>query len=417
MTMSVAPSMRSSSHLRVHNRRGYRRPRPTASTPDDGSVVGACGGHTSLSHQPESQRRDADRWAELHLVCDVVFDARSRLIGSVFAVSYLSTAEIGERRVRVGIVCDFPGMAIEVDKIAGIFAVEGLRCRARNEIAGRELVLIPQHDHEPAHLEKDGLFRFLSLPSERLVELKRSGHIQYAQRKWYAIVMTTSKQVVLVHGMGHGAWCWEPLIADLDASGVDASAVELPLTSLHDDIAALSAALTRYEAPVLVGHSYGGMVITGAGHSASHLVYMAALAPDDGETAMGLGTKYGPSALPDEAVVMSKDGSTASFAPEWATFALYGSCDPATTRTLVEKLRPTSTTCLWTAFKGNPAWRSVPSTYVISTLDRVQQVPLQHDLAVRIGANVVTLDTDHSAYLSRIDDVGALLTQIATTAD
>ena len=106
-----------------------------------------------------------------------------------------------------------------------------------------------------------------------------------------------SRPILLVHGAWHGAWCWDPVLALLAARQIRASAIDLPghgtdpgtLTDLHGDAESVWSALDRFDDPViLVGHSYGGVVITEAGvhPQASHLVYVASFNLDEGESAM-----------------------------------------------------------------------------------------------------------------------------------
>ena len=94
--------------------------------------------------------------------------------------------------------------------------------------------------------------------------------------------MTT---IVLTHGAFHGSWCFEPLVAELEARGATTALVDLPLTDLTEDAAAVTAVLDAIEGPILLlGHSYGGAVVTVAGNhpSVERLVYLAALGPDAG---------------------------------------------------------------------------------------------------------------------------------------
>src|SRR5438067_4633376 len=95
------------------------------------------------------------------------------------------------------------------------------------------------------------------------------------------------KTIVLVHGAWHGAWCWEKVVPSLDANGFATTTFDLPLTSYDDDVKAATDALDGVDGPVvLCGHSYGGAVITAAGHhpAVTHLVYLTAFACDENES-------------------------------------------------------------------------------------------------------------------------------------
>src|SRR5687767_5236401 len=100
-------------------------------------------------------------------------------------------------------------------------------------------------------------------------------------------VMSDRRAVVLVHGAWHGPWCWDKVVALLDEEGVPSVAVELPFTSFADDVAATRGVIQAVDGPVvLCGHSYGGAVITEAGHhpAVEHLVYLTAFALEEGES-------------------------------------------------------------------------------------------------------------------------------------
>jgi pimeloyl-ACP methyl ester carboxylesterase len=135
---------------------------------------------------------------------------------------------------------------------------------------------------------------------------------------------------VLVHGLWHGAWCWDGVRTALAARGVDSLAVELPLTDLAADTAATVQALDRFGRPaVLVGHSYGGAVVTGAGTHplVRELVYVAAFQLDDGESVSR--TRPGRE-LPDTrlAEAMRVGGDEIGLDPELGRVLLYGDAAP-----------------------------------------------------------------------------------------
>ena len=172
--------------------------------------------------------------------------------------------------------------------------------------------------------------------------------------------MGDSKTVVLVHGAWHGAWCWEKVVPVLESNGVPAIAVELPLTSLSDDIDATRRALDDVPAggAVLCGHSYGGMVVTGAGHhpAADHLVFLTAFACDEGEspaaTAVGVDL---PATDLLNALQISDDGTIVSITPDGAVKGFYHDCDQADVDAALARLRPMRFECLTTP-SGPPAW-------------------------------------------------------------
>jgi len=217
--------------------------------------------------------------------------------------------------------------------------------------------------------------------------------------------------IVLVHGAFHGPWCFEPLVDELARRGVTTLAPELPLTSLTDDAAAVAAVLEDCEAPVaLLGHSYGGAVVTVAGNhpAVQRLVYLAALAPDAGEPASG-----GPVQIGDAFIARlrpSADGRL-EVDPEHAAAVFYPDLDPEPAARLAQRLRP--------GWAGLPdevvevaAWRTRPTDYVVCTDDPILPRSSQHALADRAGATRHELPGDHSPFVARPAELADLLARI-----
>jgi pimeloyl-ACP methyl ester carboxylesterase len=222
--------------------------------------------------------------------------------------------------------------------------------------------------------------------------------------------------VVLVHGAWHGAWCWEKVVPLLEDTGVEVVAVQLPLTSLHDDADAVRAAIDGVgRRVVLCGHSYGGAVITEAGHhpSVEHLVYLTAFACDEGESpsATAVDTPL-PSTDLTDALAFSDDGTIVSLVPEKAVHGFYHDCDQSDVDAALARLRPMSLSCLTTPL-GPPAWREKRSMYVVCTADQGVHPELQRLMAKRCTESV-EWPTAHSPFLNRPDLVADLLTELAT---
>jgi pimeloyl-ACP methyl ester carboxylesterase len=192
------------------------------------------------------------------------------------------------------------------------------------------------------------------------------------------------RRVLLVHGAWHGAWCWERVLAPLLVLGYEPEAIDLPghgsstepLTGLHGDADAVRARLDAIGEPtLLVGHSYGGMVITDAGtHDAvAALAYVAAYLPDAGQTVLDLFTAP---ALPEgerpselvAAVALSDDRSEMRLQRAGVAGALYRDCDPATQQWAVARLDGQSTVSFtqaprrWRGGRGRPPTWSAPRT-------------------------------------------------------
>lgn len=222
------------------------------------------------------------------------------------------------------------------------------------------------------------------------------------------------RTVVLVHGAWHGPWCWAAVLAGLDERGIASVAVDLPGPDLHADADHVRGVLDGLDGPaVLVGHSYGGAVITDAGThpAAEHLVYLAAYVPDAGESVSGLARQHGRTMLADAIIV--HDDATMTLDPG-AVAALYDDCAPVDVERALHLLRPQASAC----FVEEPrsvAWRHRPVTYVVCAADRAVPPSAQRAMAERIpGAAVVELPgASHSPFLSRPGDLVELLAGLA----
>ena len=233
-----------------------------------------------------------------------------------------------------------------------------------------------------------------------------------------AAMSDAAATIMLVHGAWHGSWCWEPVRQRLHVDGIATAAVDNPsVTSpgsdLHADGDNLRAALDATPGPVvLVGHSYGGAVITDAGAhpNVARLVYLTAFVLDAGESLMQNDLTGGEDMKLGEAILF--DGDVVNVEPSRIVEFFYHDCAPDVAAEAATRLRPMSVA----AMGGVPravAWRDVPSTYVVCTDDRAIPVALQRSCAARIG-EVVELPTSHSPFLSRPDDLARLLAGLAT---
>ncbi len=208
--------------------------------------------------------------------------------------------------------------------------------------------------------------------------------------------MTT---IVLTHGAFHGGWCFAPLVEELDARGVRTALVDLPLTDLTEDAAAVTAVLETIEGPViLLGHSYGGAVVTVAGNhpSVERLVYLTALGPDAGEHGSG-----GPMTIGEGFLTTMRvgDDGIPFIDPDSAAQIFYPDIDPADAEHWASHLRPGNTG--GAVIVEEAAWRTRPSTYVVCTDDPILLVDGQRAVAERMGADVVEIPGDHSPMVCR----------------
>jgi pimeloyl-ACP methyl ester carboxylesterase len=216
-------------------------------------------------------------------------------------------------------------------------------------------------------------------------------------------------EVVLVHGAWHGAWCWDGVVAELRRLGVKATAVELPLTGPHADAAAARSAIEAAgPASVVVGHSYGGNVISEAAAGlprVARLVYLAAFLTEPDEDTLGL-----ISGKLAASVVVDERGITVD--PAAAAEVFYGDANPETAAAMIARLRPmplaavepSETEPAWT----EPAWRSIPATYVVCTNDQAIRAESQRKMAARAEV-VVEWPTDHSPFVTRPEAIAELI--------
>ena len=222
------------------------------------------------------------------------------------------------------------------------------------------------------------------------------------------------KNVVLVHGAWADGSSWSKIIPLLEAKGLHVVCVQNPLTSLADDVAATKRIIDAQDGPVLlVGHSYGGAVITEAGNNAkvAGLVYVAAFAPDAGESAGSLGKPYGPTPgvgelrpIEDGFLVLTPKGVLEDFAPDLAL---------SERTTLIATQAPTQGAALG-APVTTAAWRTKPSWFVVASNDRMISPEQERVTAKRMNASVLTLPTSHVPMLSRPNEVADFISAAAS---
>ncbi|CAN7350146.1 alpha/beta hydrolase [Bosea sp. LjRoot9] len=227
--------------------------------------------------------------------------------------------------------------------------------------------------------------------------------------------MMTKPLIILVHGFWGGAAHWNKVILELSKKGYSAiKAVELPLTSLNDDAERTRKMIAQEKGPVLlVGHSYGGAVITEAGDQPNvvGLVYIAAFAPEAGESPGGITQEHPPLAAPN--LVPDSDGFL-WVKPEkfHESFGQDLTPEEALVMGIAQKA-PLATT-----FGDSitaPAWKKKPSWYQISSGDRMIAPENQERMSTRIGARkVVTLEAGHASLVSKPIEVAALIDEAAT---
>ncbi len=219
--------------------------------------------------------------------------------------------------------------------------------------------------------------------------------------------------VVLVHGLWSDGSGWSEVIPFLHDAGHRVTAVQLPLTSLEDDVAATRRVLDGLPGPViLVGWSYGGTVITNAvvdAANVSALVYVAAFAPEKGESGFQILQGFG--ATVGEVVRPYDDGLSEV---DRSRFREVFAADVPAVRAnvLAAVQKPSALSCLESP-SGEPAWRAIRSWYLVAEEDRALPPAAQRFMAARMGAAVASVPSSHSAPLSRPGNVAELIIRAA----
>jgi pimeloyl-ACP methyl ester carboxylesterase len=221
------------------------------------------------------------------------------------------------------------------------------------------------------------------------------------------------KNVVLVHGGFVDGSGWQGVYDALKKAGYKVSVVQNPTTSLADDVAVTKRTLATQDGPaILVGHSYGGVVITEAGvdPKVAGLVYIAAFAPDTGESVSALIKNPAPGApvppiLPpqDGFLFLDREKFHASFAAD---------VQPDTAAFMADSQVPWGVAAL-DGVVSEPAWKTKPSWYLVSTEDRMIPPDAQRAMSKRAGSTVVEAKGSHSIYVSQPQAVANLIQQAA----
>ena len=219
--------------------------------------------------------------------------------------------------------------------------------------------------------------------------------------------------IVLVHGGFVDGAGWEGVYNILKTDGYRVSIVQNPTTSLADDVAATRLAIARAQGPVvLVGHSYGGAVITESGTDpkVAGLVYIAAFAPDKGESVESL-IKAAPPGAPVPPILPPLDGylflDPAKFRASFAA-----DVSEAKAAFLADSQVPWGVAAL-SGTISEPAWKTRPSWYLVATEDKMIPPPAQRQMATRAGSVIAEAAGSHAIYLSKPEAVAALIVKAA----
>jgi pimeloyl-ACP methyl ester carboxylesterase len=227
--------------------------------------------------------------------------------------------------------------------------------------------------------------------------------------------MSASPNIVLVHGAWADGSCWSEVIERLQADGYEVTAVQLPETSLANDVAKVRHVLTRQDGPtILVAHSYGGQVITSLGTDAPNvvgLVYIAGFGLDEGESIGALLQQAPPTPALGDIEVDSEgfawipeEGFLAHFAPD---------VDPVKAKVMCAVQQPLHTST-FDDVMGTPAWKSLPSWYLVAQHDQVIPPDAERQFAARMGADTIEVASGHCAMISHPEET---LERIVTAAN
>ena len=229
--------------------------------------------------------------------------------------------------------------------------------------------------------------------------------------------MDARPNIVLVHGAWADGSCWSGVIERLQADGYRVTAPQFPLTSLADDVARLRHVLELQDGPTVVaGHSYGGQVVTALGTDAPNavsLVYIAAFGLGEGES-LGALLSQGPTPPALVHLFTDKQGfgwlSEDDFVHHFAA-----DVDPVRARVMYAVQQPLAGSA-FTDVMGVPAWKSLPSWYLVATLDQAIPPDAERLFASRMGATTVEVPSGHVAMVSHPDEATRLIRTAAEGA-
>ena len=218
--------------------------------------------------------------------------------------------------------------------------------------------------------------------------------------------MTVQPNVVLVHGAWADGSCWSGVIERLQADGYTVTAPQFPESSLAADVARLRQVLHRQDGPtIVVGHSYGGQIMTALGTDAPNavgLVYIAAFGLDEGES-LGALAAQGP---PTPALAhLDIDAAGFAWLPEEDFVKHFAAdVDPVKARVMYAVQQPIAASA-FDDVMGVPAWKSLPTWFLVATADEAIPPEGERQFAARMGATTIELASSHVAMVSHPDEV------------
>ena len=221
-----------------------------------------------------------------------------------------------------------------------------------------------------------------------------------------------AKNIVMAHGLFADGSCWSEVIARLQSRGLNPTAVQNPLTTLPEAVAAVNQVLDRQDGPtVLVGHSFSGVLVSEAGlhPNVAALVYVAARAPDAGEDYAALAARF-PTPPASAGIVF--DGDEGRLTQE-AFLRDFGGDLPREKAMVLYAVQEPFHKALVSARTTNAAWRTKPSFYAVSTEDRTINPDLERFMARRMNAKTIELPSSHLSMISHPDAITRLILEAA----
>jgi pimeloyl-ACP methyl ester carboxylesterase len=219
---------------------------------------------------------------------------------------------------------------------------------------------------------------------------------------------TNATNIVLVHGVWADGSSWSKVIPILENAGHRVIAVQLPLSSLADDVATVKRAIDLVGGPtILVGHSYGGFVITNAGYNNQNLtglVYVSAFGPDEGESTANF---VDVAKLPPGLLVFDS-GGYAYINPEMFHQAFVQDANATEAQIMAVVQKPAHQSIL-TEPSGPPAWKQLPTWFEVSESDRIIPPDAQRQFAQRMNATTISLNSSHASLVTHPDEIAQLI--------
>ena len=228
--------------------------------------------------------------------------------------------------------------------------------------------------------------------------------------------MSGRPNIVLVHGAWADGSCWSGVIERLQADGFRVTAPQFPLTSLADDVARLRQVLDLQDGPTVVaGHSYGGQIMTALGddaHNVAALVYVAAFGLDEGES-LGQLLSQGP--VTPALAHLFTDASGFGWLSE-EDFVEHFAADVDSTKAhVMYAVQQPLASSAFTDVMGVPAWKSLPSWYLVAQNDEAIPPDAERQFATRMGATTIEIPSSHVAMVSHPTEVAELIEKAAAS--